>query len=161
MDLRQIWKRTCSCFSDHRIYLLLYSMIIEYVHNVRIIEVKELVQTDDLVQVIHDLWWLDLRFFGFKITRMWYAFSRNHAWNLQFWSFLRLVIHSTIHSRDAGPWQPQDHEGQQPIHSQPFCTHTPFCFSLSLQRKFGELHDTFNSSVSNRLCVGWFFPTVG
>lgn len=64
-----------------------------------------------------------------------YGFSRKYISNIDFCSFLGLVLDSRILPHDAEMWQRAaapsqawDHEGEQLTHLQPFCTHTVFLF---------------------------------
>ena len=46
----------------------------------------------------------------------------------------------------AVPSQPLDHEDEQPIHSQPHCTHTTFWF-FTFTTISNKLHEIFNTAT--------------
>ena len=95
-----------------------------------------------------NLRWFDFWFFDFTMVWKRYVFSRNHTSNFD---LPGLAICSTILSRDAGqqqwasaPSQSQDHKGKQPVHVQPFSSHTTILF-FTFNTVFSKLHEIFNT----------------
>lgn len=83
---------------------------------------------------IPDLGWFNLRFFDLTIRRKQCTVRRNCTWNFECCYFLELAIRGTIFPHDAGQWQatapsqPRDHEGEQLMQAQPFCTQATILF---------------------------------
>lgn len=54
------------------------------------------------VHMVPDLWWFYLRFFDITIVWKCHTFSRNCAWNFEFWPFPGLDLCGKVLSHDAG-----------------------------------------------------------
>lgn len=99
-------------------------------------------------QTFPNLWLFNLQYFYFMMVWKQYVFSRNCTLNFEFWYFPRqatcgaTLFHDCGLQHVAAHGQLHDHEGQQLIHLQPFCTHTTI---LAFSIVFNKLHETFNT----------------
>lgn len=93
--------------------------------------------------IVPDFQWVDVGFFDFTMVGKQYSLETVFECD----SFPGLAIHDSVLSGDAGQWQPQhpvSHESQQPIHSQPFFTHTTILVS-TFSIVFSKLHEAVNT----------------
>ena len=105
------------------------------------------------IQMVPDLRWFNLKF----SASQWYK-SNMHSVEIVLWIvivdlFPGLAIFNEILSYDASqrqpasaPNQPRDHESEQPIHLQPFCTPITILF-LTFSIVFNKSHEIFNTSL--------------
>ena len=96
-----------------------------------------------IIQIVPNLQCFEW-FFYFMMGWKQYALSRKCTLNFEFWSSPGLVIWSTLLSSDAGQCHCAEHEGEQLLYLEPFCTCTTILF-FTFSTVFNKLHEIFNS----------------